>query len=47
MLIPDHGPLEPIEKKLPKEIVGSDGLDFFKVNLPNCYLKISQKLIWI
>jgi len=31
--IPDPGTIESLEKRLPKEIVGSDGLDFFKVSL--------------
>ena len=29
--IPDPGTIEPIEKKLPKEIAGVDGVDFMKV----------------
>ena len=31
--IPDPGTIEPIEKKLPKEIAGVDGVDFMKVQL--------------
>ena len=29
--IPDPGTIDPIEKKLPRDIAGSDGVDFMKV----------------
>ena len=30
--IPDPGAVEPLEKKLPKDVIGTDGVDFTKVN---------------
>ena len=39
--IPDPGTIDPIEKKLPRDIAGADGVDFMKVfiNLnSDCYL---------
>ena len=30
--IPDPGTIDPIDKKLPKDIVGSEGIDFMKVS---------------
>ena len=29
--IPDPGTIDPIEKKLPRDIAGADGVDFMKV----------------
>jgi hypothetical protein len=29
--IPDPGTIEPIERKLPKELAGAEGVDFMKV----------------
>ena len=36
--IPDPGTIEPIEKKLPKEIAGVDGVDFMKVQFLAIFL---------
>ena len=38
--IPDPGTIEPIEKKLPKEIAGVDGVDFMKVLISRFFFKI-------
>ena len=31
--IPDPGTIDPIEKKLPRDIAGADGVDFMKVSI--------------
>ncbi len=31
LTIPDPGTIEPLEKKIPKDLVGQDGIDFLKV----------------
>ena len=31
--IPDPGTIDPIEKKLPRDIAGADGVDFMKVSV--------------
>ena len=31
--IPDPGTIDPIEKKLPRDIAGADGVDFMKVTI--------------
>ena len=41
--IPDPGTIEPIEKKLPKELAGVDGVDFMKV----WKLGFSLKQFWV
>ena len=44
--IPDPGTIEPIEKKLPKEIAGVDGVDFMKVLiLKDFFFKISFQFL--
>ncbi len=32
LIIPDPGVIDPIDKKLPKDLVGSEGIDFMKVS---------------
>ena len=44
--IPDPGTIEPIEKKLPKEIAGVDGVDFMKVLIfKDFFFKISFQFL--
>ena len=40
--IPDPGALDPIERKLPKDLVGSEGIDFMKVKSALTCLRIAE-----
>ena len=42
--IPDPGTIDPIEKKLPRDIAGADGVDFMKVVMFSIHLQKNREL---
>ena len=43
--IPDPGTIDPIEKKLPRDIAGPDGVDFMKVYMLFSHLQMKRNVL--